>query len=287
MGTLRGLPVGLAVAIVAWACPAKAATQQRIVSIVPAVTEMIFAMGEGARVVGVSSFDRVPPEVLTLPKVGALIDPNVERILSLRPDLVVLYNSQPELKQALDRARVPYYTYVHKTLADIMVTARAIGARIGATSKGDALATGMEREIATIRASVARLPRPRTMIVFERETGSLRSIFASGGYGFLHDMLETAGGRDVFADIKAENIQASSELILARQPDVIVELKYGDEFKPADLDRDMRAWNALASLPAVRNKRVLALLGDEFVTPGPRVVGAIRKLARTLHPESK
>ena len=96
--------VACALAIMLACHTAGAAGPQRIVSVIPAVTEMIFAMGEGGRLVGVSSFDHFPPEVSRLPRVGALLDPDTERILSLRPDLVIVYNTQTELKQRLDRA---------------------------------------------------------------------------------------------------------------------------------------------------------------------------------------
>ena len=129
-----------------------AAAPQRIVSIIPAVTEMIFAMGDGARVAGVSSFDRFPPEVSRITRVGALLDPDVERILSLKPDLVVVYNTQTELKQRLDRARIPYYSYEHRTLVDITTTIRAIGARIGSGPRAERLATDIERKITAVRS---------------------------------------------------------------------------------------------------------------------------------------
>jgi iron complex transport system substrate-binding protein len=264
-----------------------ASAPQRIVSIIPAVTEMIFAMGDGARIAGVSSFDRFPPEVSRITRVGALLDPDVERILSLKPDLVVVYNTQTELKQRLDRARIPYYSYEHRTLADITMTVRAIGARIGSGPRAERLAGDIERRIAAIRSSVSKLPRPRTLLVFEREGSSLRNIFATGGYGFIHDMLDAAGGDDVFADIARQSVQATSELILSRRPEVIIELRYGDNVRVADIPHEMQAWNALSSLPAVKNHRVHVLVGDEYVVPGPRVADAVQRLARTLHPELK
>jgi iron complex transport system substrate-binding protein len=262
-----------------------AQTPQRIVSIIPAVTEMLFAIGDGAQIVGVSSFDRFPPDVSRIPRVGALLDPNVERILSLKPDLVVLYATQVELKQRLDRAGIPYYSYEHRTLRDITATLRAIGARVGSSGPAARLAADIERSIASVRASVAARPRPRTLLVFEREGASLRNIYATGGFGFLHDMVDAAGGEDVFADIKQQSVQATTELILARHPDVIVELRYGDNVKTADIPREMQAWNSLASVPAVRNHRVEVLIGDQFVVPGPRVADAVRRLAEAIHPE--
>jgi iron complex transport system substrate-binding protein len=166
-----------------------------------------------------------------------------------------------------------------------MTTIRAVGARIGSERRGEQLAADLERSIAMIRSSVSRFARPRTLLVFERDPSSLRDIYASGGYGFMHDMLEAAGGADIFADINQQSVQAGTELILARRPEVIIELRYGDSVRTSAIPRQMQAWNALAAVPAVRNGRVHALVGDEFVTPGPRVATAIRELARTIHPE--
>ena len=265
--------------------PQTPARPQRIVSLIPAVTEMIYAMGDGSRVAAVSNFDHFPADVDRLPRVGGLLDPSVERILAIKPDLVIVYATQKELIERLDRAGIPYFSYQHRALADIMTTIRAVGARIGSAARGEAVAAEMDRTLAGIRAKTANLPHPATLLVFERDPGSLRNVYASGGYGFLHDMLEIAGGRNVFAGMKQQAVQASTEMLLTSKPDVIVELRYGDSLKNADIARELRAWDALASIPAVRTHRVSVLTGDEFVVPGPRVVEATLKLARVIHPD--
>ncbi len=263
-----------------------AAQPQRIVSLVPAVTEMIYAIGDGARVAAVSNYDHFPADVARLPRVGGLLDPSVERILAIKPDLVIVYATQQELIERLDRARIPYFNYQHKALGDIMTTIRSLGVRIGSAARADAVASGMDRSLAAIRARTAPLSRPATLLVFERDPATLRNVYASGGYGFLHDMLEIAGGHNVFAEVRQQAVQASTEMLIASRPDVIIELLYGDSLKNADLAKELRAWDALASVPAVRSHRVLALTGDEFVVPGPRVVDATLKLARAIHPEA-
>jgi len=257
---------------------------RRVISIIPATTEMLFAMGAGDRVVAVGSYDHYPPQVDRLPRVGALLDPNVERIIALRPDLVVLYGTQADLRTQLDRARVPYYSYTHKGLPDVTETIRSLGRRVGVPARADALAAEIETRLRDIRARVAGRARPRTLLVFGREPGSLRNIDASGGDGFLHDMLETAGGADVLGDIHRQSVDAATELVLARAPDVIIELRYGGSENLAE--SDLRAWDALPSVPAVRNHRVYLLRGDEFVVPGPRVAEATERLAHTLHPDA-
>jgi iron complex transport system substrate-binding protein len=256
---------------------------QRIVSIVPSVTEMLFAMGAGSRVVGVSSFDRFPPEALSRTPVGGLIDPDIERIISLRPDLVVVYGTQSDLRMQMQRAGIPVFPYEHSGLADITQTIRQLGTRVGSASDADALAARIDADIAAVRNRVAGRPRPRTLIVFGRDAETLRGIYASGAVGFLSDALDAAGGANVFADVKRQSIQATAEMLIARAPDAIVEI--GADTASVK-GRNLAAWNALGSIPAVRNKRIYLLTGDGMMNPGPRVSESVRRIAEVLHPEA-
>jgi iron complex transport system substrate-binding protein len=149
----------------------------------------------------------------------------------------------------------------------------------------ESLASNMESALDGIRKTVAGRGRPRGLLVFGREAGNLRGIAASGGYGFLADLLDIAGSENVFSDIKQQSVQASTEMILARRPEVIIELRYGDDQRAYNIERELQPWQTLASVPAVRDKRVYLLVGDEFVVPGPRIVNAARRLAETLHPQ--
>jgi iron complex transport system substrate-binding protein len=256
---------------------------QRIVSLVPAVTEMLFAIGAGPQVVAVSTFDQDPPEVRALPRVGALLDPDVERILSMKPDLVVTYGSQTDLQQQLQRAAIALFDYRHAGLADITSTMRRLGTVTGRAREAEEQAGRLERQIAAIRAQAAGLPKPRTLLVFGRERGALRNIYVSGGRGFLHDMLDAAGGLNVFADVGRESVQASTELILARAPDVILEVRSADILTAEEAARESASWAPLASVPAVRNRRVTVLTGQGLTVPGPRVATIVERMFRALH----
>ncbi|MEQ1912035.1 MAG: helical backbone metal receptor, partial [Vicinamibacterales bacterium] len=246
---------------------------RRIVSLVPATTEMLFGMGAGSRLIGVGSYDRFPPEVEKLPRLGGLLDPNIEQLIALRPDLVIVYDTQADLRQRLERAKIPMWAYRLTVLADVTTTVRALGERVGLSTQAGILASNIDTQLRAVQARVAGRPRPRTLLLFGREPGSLRSINASGGYGFLHDLVELAGGSDILSDLKQAAVPMSSEMVLSRAPEVIVELHYGEAGWPQSrLDAERRVWSALPSVPAVRNGRVSLLTGDEFVVPGPRVV---------------
>ena len=261
-----------------------AQSPKRIISLVPAVTEMLFAIGAGPQVAAVSSFDEFPPEVNKLPKVGALLDPDTERILSLEPDLVATYGSQVDLQAQMKRASIATYDYRHGGLAHIFVTMRELGERTGHAGEAAKAISAIEARIAAVRARVAGRPRPRTLLVFSRDPRALRNIFVSGGRGFLHDMLEAAGGEDVFDDVDRESMQATTETILARAPEVILEIRPENIPVGAELEEEIRSWSRLAAVPAVRNKRVYLVTGKEMVVPGPRVAAGVERMAKVLHP---
>ena len=259
-------------------------TPKRIISLVPNVTEILFAIGAGPQVIAVSTYDVEPPEVRSLPTVGALVDPDTERIIALRPDLVITYGSQVDLQTQLKRVSIPFFDYRHGGLDHILVTMRELGRRTGHVERANTVARALETAIDAVRNRVAGKPRPRTLLVFGREPGSLRNIYASAGRGFLHDMLTVAGGEDVLRDIDKESAQVSTEMILARRPDVIIELNAASRLNDADLKAVLDPWATLSSVPAVRNGRVVILNGPGLTVPGPRVIDGIEKMARALHP---
>ncbi|MBI4478203.1 MAG: ABC transporter substrate-binding protein, partial [Acidobacteria bacterium] len=228
---------------------------------------MLFAIGAGPPIVGVSSFDRRPPEVSRLRKVGGLLDPDLEAILALRPDLVIVYGTQLNLKSQLERAHIPMFAYAHGGIADITATIRQLGARLGLEARAGTIASDLEARLLGIRNRVGSARRPRTLVVFGREPGSLRNVYVSGGIGFIHDMLSTAGGENVFGDSQRESVQATTEMMLARAPEVIVEF-HPDDFAENQQARERDVWKRLAALPAVRGDRIYLLVGDEFVVPG-------------------
>lgn len=286
--TLAALVVSFVVGVLPSRPPARAqgaggTVPRRVISLVPAVTEMVFAIGAGDQVVGVSSFDHYPPAVETRTRVGALIDPDFERILTLKPDLVIVYGSQKDLVARLTGVHIPVFSYVHAGLADIPVTMRALGVRLGHAAEAERVTAALDRDVAAIRSQYANTMHPKTALIMSREAGTLRGIFASGGYGFLHDMLVAAGATDAFADIKREGVQVSTEMMLSRAPEVILELHPTGQFTPAQLEAERAPWRALTAVPAVRNNRILELADDVALVPGPRVAQGIRLIADAIH----
>jgi cobalamin transport system substrate-binding protein len=262
------------------------ATPARIVSLVPSVTEMLFAIGAGPTLVGVSSYDRQPKEVANIARVGGLLDPDLERVIQLRPDLVVVYATQDDLRAQLRRAGIGEFSYTNTDLAGVAGTMRLLGRRLGIAAQADRAADEVDRRLASVRTRVAGLPRTRVLLVFGREPLGLRNIDAAGGVGFHNDILAVAGAVNVLADVQRTAVAITTESVLRLAPDAIVDLHYGDASASIDLAAERRAWDRLPGVPAVKTGRVHLLVGDEFVVPGPRIADATEKIARALHPEA-
>jgi iron complex transport system substrate-binding protein len=157
---------------------------------------------------------------------------------------------------------------------------------VGRTADSERLAREIRAGLDGIQARVRGRPRPRTLLVFERDPASLRGIYVSGGVGFLHDMLGIAGGVNVFADVARESVQPSIETILARAPTVILEVRATGLLATADVVQAKRVWGTLASVPAVQSGRIAVFTGEHLVVPGPRVVQGTEAFARALHPDA-
>ena len=275
-----------AVVLCGCAVQAQPGPARRIVSLVPALTEMLFAVGAGPQVVGVSSYDDFPPEVQSRTRVGALLDPDTERILSLKPDLVIVYGSQTDREGQFGRAGIRVYKYRHAGIANVQQTIRDLGALTGRSDDGEKVVGQLQSQLDAIRARVRGRPRPKTMLVIGRDMMALRGVYVSGGVGFLHEILDVAGGEDAFGDVKREAVQPSSETMIVRAPQVILELHAVEAPSPDVVHKERAVWSLLPSIPAVRNGRVHLMYGSYLMAPGPRLARAAEALARVLHPDA-
>lgn len=253
----------------------------RIVSLVPAVTEMLFAMGAGNRVVGVSDFDTYPPEVDERPRVGALINPNVEKIFELQPDLVITYGTQSSLAERLAVAGIQSYPFVHGSIQDVLNYIRKLGQEIGLAEESSRLADDIDQALEDVRAEATDM-RPRVLLAHSRDIGTMGSFYSGGGQSFFDELITIAGGENIFGDVADDSIQPSLEEVLGRGPEVIIELLPSGRAGESATARRIEDWMALESVPAVRDHRVYVLSGDYLLLIGPRLHLAAQAMADAI-----
>ncbi len=254
---------------------------QRIVSLVPAVTEMLFALGAGDRVVGVSDYDTYPPEALERPRVGALINPNLEKIFELQPDLVITYGTQALLRDRLGVAGIRQYPFVHGPVEEMLTYVQELGRELQLEHRGLELAGEIRSELSKIRDDAPRV-RPLVFLVHSREVGTMGTFYSGGSRSFFNELIEVAGGENIFGDVDDDTLQPSLEEVLERQPDVIIELLPSNRGDPPEIAERLTDWQKLATIPAVRNRRVHILAGDYLLLIGPRLHLAARRFAEAI-----
>jgi iron complex transport system substrate-binding protein len=253
------------------------ANPQRIISLAPNITEILFALGLGDRVAAVTSYCDFPAEAKAKEKIGDTLHPNLERIIALKPDLVLATTASQleDLMRKLDQLAVPVYVTNPRTVRETVASIRRIGEATGASARAAEIADDMERRISAVEMRVKGLPAPRALYVLQTSP-----LITAGRNTFINDLIRIAGGQSISGDETADYPQFSRETVIARAPEVIIApSSHGKEYvREEDLRRDFSA------TPAVRSNRIVAVNPDWVDRPGPRIVDGLEQLARGLHP---
>lgn len=302
----------LAVFLIAWlgcgaayaesgdAAPDKSA--QQLVSLAPSLTEIVFALGAGKQLVGVTRYCDYPKEATTLPKVGGFADPHIEAIVALQPGLVLVLRDQQSIQQRLSRLGVEVLVLRHHTLEDIYQSIKTIGARLDLAATANALVLSMKERVAQITAAIPQQKRPRVLISVGGHAGptKLETVYAAGNPTFYGELVRLAGGANAYTG-NIEYGKLSAEAVLTLNPDVILELLpnsanpvtvteegvtvTGDKRVTVTEER-LAAWREFPRLKAVQQQRVHVLTDEFIVNPGPRVVQTLELFAKAIHPSS-
>jgi len=212
------------------------------------------------------------------------MNPDRERLLMLQPDLILTQGLHEPLRKFAERHGIRFVQIPTDTLDDVLQQFVIVGALLGQAEEGRQVQEKLAGQLEAIESKIAGVPPQRTVMLFERPEGVLRNLTTVGPATFLSSLLELAGGENVFADVVGDYPQISREALLMRAPDVIMEL-HGDALTATRRDVILRDWQAMPSLPAVQEGRIVFLTGDYAMIPGPRIVETVERMARLLHPE--
>jgi iron complex transport system substrate-binding protein len=255
----------------------QAGTPRRVVALAPSVTEIVYGLGEGGRLVGVCGQCDYPAAAGQLPRMGGYLAPSVEAVLAVRPDLVLVVPSpgNREAVRTLERAGIRILVTGDRTLDDLWQAIASIAAALGVPQRGAALRASVQQQLDGVRTRVAGLPVPRVLLVVGH-----RPLIVAGGGTLQDELLRVAGGANIAADAGTAFPQVPIELVVARAPEVILDAAMGSEAGGHEL------FAGLESVPAVRNGRIVALAPDALFRAGPRVGEAAALLAAAIHPDA-
>lgn len=261
-----------------------AAAPQRIISIAPSVTEILYGLGAFDRVVAVSDYCTYPPAVKSLPRVGGWHTPNLERLAALRPDLVVMTDAQaPFIQDQLQQLGIRTLVTPSQTVGDALNAMDAIGRAAGKEREAKTLAEATKSALDRVRNRARNLPHPTVLCVVDRTPGTLRDLYAATRGSFLAELIEIAGGRVIAAQAHAGYAKISKEAVLTHNPDVIIDLVHGTK---GNLAEELAAvWRDLPELKAVRTGRVYPVRADFVPHASQRIAETVILFARLLHPQ--
>lgn len=259
---------------------------RRIVAIPPSAVEFLFAIGAGGRTVAVGDWCRHPPEATRLPRIGGETNPSLERILALQPDLLIVQGKAERVEAFCRQHGIRILHMNTDTLPTLRAGVRELGRLVGCAAEADRLAARIDLDLAAVAHRVAGRARPGVFLCMSHSPGTLRGLSTAHGASLLSGLLEIAGGRNILGDVELAYPPVSKEELLRRAPDVILDLHPGEELSEEARRQLLADWQAMDTVPAVRNGRVYLLTDEALLIPGPRVARVAQRLAEVLHPEA-
>jgi iron complex transport system substrate-binding protein len=248
---------------------------QRIVSIAPGATEMLFAAGAGERVIATVDFSDEPPEAQKVPRIGDADAIDMERVVALRPDVVVVWEGGSNVAQVnrLERLQVPLYRHKVEKLADIPIALRRLGDLAGTRAIADKAALDVESRLARLQKLYGKSTNPTVLLEVWN-----RPIYTVGGTHMMTDSLRLCGARNVFADLKEQGPSVDMEAVIGRDPAIIVAVApqgTGAEW--------LSEWKRFSTMRAVRDGRLIAFEDRRLSRLGPSTVSATEALCEAIN----
>jgi iron complex transport system substrate-binding protein len=253
----------------------------RIVALAPNLTEILFALGLGDRLVGVTQDSDYPPAVLAKPKVGTFWQPGIEAVIATRPDLVVTlaFEQQNELSQRLTRMGYPCLTVGIERVGDLFRAVTAIGDAAGVPERARELAEQIRTRVRQLHATTAGLPPVKVLWVVQREP-----LRAAGRDTFVNEMIELAGGENALGPTLHQYPPVGAEQVIAAAPDVIIEPAMAEGPLDGQRRQALAYWRRYVNVPAAVNGRIYVIDGDAVSRLGPRLPAGIETIAQCLRP---
>jgi iron complex transport system substrate-binding protein len=268
-------------AIASWTDAVPAGAPKRIVSMIPSVTELLFTIGLGDRVVGRDDWSDWPVEAATRPSLGNQQTSSVERIADLRPDLVVFWKHLPDKSRQLSELfRLNVVTPATESRAEVFDGIKEVARACGVPERGRDVVAWLEKGLEEVRERWKGRPRPRVLLVLDRG----QAFFVPGRESFLQELFDICNLENVAAGLSGGNWPAVSiEQVLDWNPDVILDLSLGAAATAEQVALAHGFWRRHGTLAAVKSGRVVVLNAGVLVRPGPRLVAVARELARIVH----
>ena len=260
------------------------ASPQRVISTSPAITEILFALSVGNKVVGVTDFCSYPKEACILPSIGGPLNPSTETWISLKPDLIIIQEDSEIIQKNANIFKIPSLTVSVSNLKNILISIQSIADSLEVPKAGRQLTDKIKIKINNYRSQLKEL-QPRQVLMLLSDTNDpSRDLYAVGRGTFLNELLTIAGGENVLSDTMAKYPKISKEYIIAKSPEIIIEVGPKSRLSDQEIKVRKKTWGKYSTLRAVKDDRLYFIGADYILIPGPRLLNILDDFTRTIHP---
>ncbi|MGE4446597.1 MAG: ABC transporter substrate-binding protein [Synergistaceae bacterium] len=290
----------LSIAVILLTLPGMAwSSPKRIISMTPVGTEILFALGQGENIIGVTNFCDYPPEATKKPKMGDFAALNFESLMSMKTDLLLLQDMHMQFTPQLDRLKIPYIVLKQNTIDEICDSITRLGKICSAQDKAQKLVSGIRADVKMVTSKVKGLNKPKVLLCVSRELSEnqINTFYVAGNNNFYGEMIALAGGENAVTEKKISYPQVSLEGLMTINPNVVIDLVGDKTFYHSkdkiDVDTIFNEkylkgqWQKSAKVDAVNKGRIYIMQGTVYLRPGARSGMILKAFAKAIHPEVK
>ena len=267
-----------------WANNTKVSSASRIISTSPSITEILFELGLKDRVIAVTNFCKYPKEACQRPSIGGMLNPNMEKVVSLTPDLIIYQSGNQRLRNNAKNVGVQTLEVRMGNLEEIFESIKKLGVALNCQEQANKLTLKLTTGIAFYQERLKDLPQKEVLLLLGDSSDPARDLYAAGPGTFLNELLILSGGKNIIRDSPARYPKLSKEHIIEKSPEIIIEAGPKSNLSQKEIDLKIKEWHRFPTIKAVKNNQIYFIGADYILIPGPRLLKIIEQFSKVIHP---
>jgi iron complex transport system substrate-binding protein len=268
-----------------WAGNTNSKSASRVISTSPSITETLFELGLKDRVIAVTDFCKYPQEACQLPSIGGMINPSMETVVSLTPDLIIHASGNQRVANNARSLGIQTLQVDMGNLAEIFATIKKLGSALNCQESAEKLLLRLNEGIAFYQERLKNLPRKEVLLLLGDSSDPSRDLYAAGPGTFLNELLNLSGGNNIIRDSPARYPKLSKEYIIEKSPEIIIEAGPKSDLPQKEIDLRIKDWGRFPTIKAVKNGQIHFIGADYILIPGPRLLKIIERFSKAIHPD--
>ncbi|MBT5029080.1 MAG: ABC transporter substrate-binding protein [Nitrospina sp.] len=268
-----------------WADNTHIQSAKRIISTSPSITETLFELGLKDRVIAVTDFCKYPKEACQLRSIGGMLNPSMETVVSLNPDLIIHPSGNQRMASNSKSLGIQTLEVDMGNLEEIFGSIKKLGKALSCQESAEKLLLKLNKGIAFFQERMKGLPKKEVLLLLGDSSDPSRDLYAAGPGTFLNELLSLSGGNNIVRDSPARYPKLSKEYIIEKSPEIIIEAGPKSNLSQDEIDLRIQEWRRFPTIKAVKNQRIHFIGADYILIPGPRLLKIIEHFSKAIHPE--